>query len=212
MPRSGAGARRRLQEAALALYRDHGYDATTTAQIAAAAGVTERTFFRHFADKREVFFDGEEELRRLWLDALAELPGDVAPLPALLAAAEATVPLLESNAPVVAQRRPVITATPALRERELAKAAHLVDALADALVGRGLAPLRALLAAQAGFAAISRATAGWFQQPGSDLREQLQRAFAELAQLAGEAASQDPLGIHMGGEGPSAGRGRVDAR
>ena len=63
MPRSGEQARRRLQQAALELYRAQGYDRTTTAEIAAQAGVTERTFFRHFADKREVLFDGEAVLR-----------------------------------------------------------------------------------------------------------------------------------------------------
>lgn len=166
------------------LYRDQGYDATTTAEIAAAAGVTERTFFRHFADKREVFFDGEEDLRRLWLGALAELPADVPPLPALLVAARRTVPLLEANRPVTERRRPVIASTPALRERESAKAAHLVGVLAGALVERGLPPLQALLAAQVGFAAIARATAGWFDEPGSSLEEHLERAFSELRALS----------------------------
>ena len=173
------------------LYRDQGYDATTTAQIAAAAGVTERTFFRHFADKREVFFDGEKQLQSLWRDALATLPADVAPLPALLAAARTTVPLLEANRPVVERRRPVIAATPALRERELAKAAHLVDVLAEALVERGHPPAQAMLAAQVGFAAIARATAAWYDEevvgpagPPTSLTAHLDAAFAELGELA----------------------------
>ena len=193
MPRSGAEARQRLQDAALALYRDQGYDVTTTAQIAAAAGVTERTYFRHFADKREVFFEGEEQLRRTWLEALAALPGDVPPLAALLVAARATVPLLEANRPVVERRRPVIAVTPALRERELTKVTHLVEALAAALTERGLAPGRALLAAQVGFAAIARATAAWYAEPARPAAEEpgsltahLAAAFAELAELTGE--------------------------
>ena len=190
MPRSGAPARRRLQDAALALYREQGYADTTTAQIAAAAGVTERTFFRHFIDKREVFFDGEPQLRALWLEALADLPTDVPPIPALLAAAQRTVPLLEANRAVVQARRPVIDATPALRERETAKAAHLVEALAETLVARGVAPPRAHLAAQVGFATIARATSGWYAEPGSRLHEQLELAFAELQELAGAATSR----------------------
>lgn len=87
------------------------------------------------------------------------------------------------RASALEQRRPIIASTPALRERELAKADHLVKALADALIERGLAPLPALLAAQVGFAAIARATAGWYQQPDSQLHDQLEQAFAELEEL-----------------------------
>ena len=220
MPRSGAEARRRLQEAALELYRDQGYEATTTAQIATAAGVTERTFFRHFADKREVFFDGEKQLRSLWLEALAALPADVAPLPALLAAARTTVPLLEANRLVVERRRPVIAATPALRERELAKVAHLLDVLADALVERGQSPAQAMLAAQVGFAAIARATAAWYEEEvvgstgsSSSLAAHLEAAFIELGELASDlvvtrgtspdqSASANEVGHQWSGHSP----------
>lgn len=203
MPRSGAEARQRLQDAALALYRDQGYEATTTGQIATAAGVTERTFFRHFPDKREVFFDGEEQLRRHWLEALAALPADVPPLAALLAAARATVPLLESNRPVVERRRPVIAATPALRERELAKAHHLAEVLAEALQDRGLEPGRAQLAAQVGFAAIARATAAWYAEPArrarpGSLTAHLTAAFGELGELASELTTTQQTSRHPG--------------
>ena len=81
MPRDGAQARARLREAALELYRERGYDETTAAQIAARAGVTERTYFRHFADKREVLFDGEAELRAILVDAIATAPAGLAPAP-----------------------------------------------------------------------------------------------------------------------------------
>lgn len=72
MPRSGAEARSRLKQAALELYRENGFDKTTTAEIAARAGVTERTFFRHFPDKREVLFDGEADLREDLTKSVAE--------------------------------------------------------------------------------------------------------------------------------------------
>jgi len=58
MPRNGEEVRKRLQWAALELFRERGYEETTAAEIGAKAGVTERTFFRHFSDKREVLFDG----------------------------------------------------------------------------------------------------------------------------------------------------------
>jgi AcrR family transcriptional regulator len=74
MPRSGEKVRRRLQQAALELYGERGYDQTTAAEIAAKAGVTERTFFRHFADKREVLFDGETLLSEVLTSAVRDAP------------------------------------------------------------------------------------------------------------------------------------------
>ena len=126
MPRNGDEVRLRLQEAALELYLERGYDKTTTADIAVRAGVTERTFFRHFDDKREVFFDGEAQLRDLLTGAVAAVPGGTRPLPALRAAFHQAVPLIERNLPVTERRMPVIVATPALQERALAKSAALV--------------------------------------------------------------------------------------
>ncbi len=121
MPRDGTKARARLREAALELYRERGYDETTTAQIAARAGVTERTYFRHFADKREVLFDGEAELRTILLDAVAAAPPGLAPLSVLVQALTAAVPLLIANRPIAEQRAEVIAVTPALQERAYAK-------------------------------------------------------------------------------------------
>ena len=79
MPRSGAEARRRLREAALELYRERGFDQTTAAEIAERAGVNERTFFRHFPDKREVLFDGEADLRAALARAVTEAPAELTP-------------------------------------------------------------------------------------------------------------------------------------
>jgi AcrR family transcriptional regulator len=126
-----------LQEAALELYLERGYDKTTAGDIAARAGFTERTFFRHFADKREVFFGGEAQLRDLLTGAVAAVPAGTRPLPALRAAFHQAVPLIERNLPVTERRMPVIVATPALKERALAKSAALVAALPDALQARG---------------------------------------------------------------------------
>src|SRR3954464_15916262 len=99
VPRSGAEARRRLQQAALELYRERGFDRTTTAEIAARAGVNERTFFRHFPDKGEVLFDGEAELRAALTRAVAEAPGDLGPLDTLLHAFRQAGRVLEDNRP-----------------------------------------------------------------------------------------------------------------
>ena len=172
--------RLRLQEAALELYLERGYDKTTTGDIAARAGVTERTFFRHFADKREVFFDGEAELRDLLTSAVAAVPDGTRPLPALRAAFHQAVPLIERNLPVTERRWPVIVATPALQERALAKNASLVVALAGALRARGVAEPLAALCAQVGMDTYSAAIRRWGAARGDDLHTHLDRAFTDL--------------------------------
>jgi AcrR family transcriptional regulator len=172
--------RLRLQEAALELYLERGYDKTTTADIAALAGVTERTFFRHFADKREVFFDGEAELRELLTGAVAAVPTGTKPLPALRAAFHQAVPLIERNLPVTERRHPVIIATPALQERALAKSASLVVALTDALRARGVAQPLAALCAQVGLDTYSIAIRRWGADRTDDLHTHLDQAFTDL--------------------------------
>lgn len=180
MPRNGDEVRLRLKEAALELYLERGYDKTTTGDIAARAGVTERTFFRHFADKREVFFDGEAQLRDLLTDAVAAVPAGTKPLPTLRAAFHQTVPLIERNLPITRRRAPVIAATPALQERALAKSAALVAALTDALRARGVAEPLAALCAQVGMDTYSAAIRRWGADPAADLHTHLDRAFSDL--------------------------------
>jgi AcrR family transcriptional regulator len=177
MPRDGAPARARLCQAALELYREHGYEETTTAQIAARAGVTERTYFRHFADKREVLFGGEAELSAILVDAVAAAPAGLAPLPVLVRAFAAAVPLLVLNRPVAEQRARVIAVTPALQERAYAKTAALTDA------DRGIAPPRARLAAQVGMAAFERASRRWAGNPAVDLAASIAQAADEVLTL-----------------------------
>ena len=183
MPRDGAQARARLREAALELYRERGYEETTTAQIAARAGVTERTYFRHFADKREVLFDGEAELRAILVDAIGTAPAGLAPLPILVRAFVAAVPLFVVNRPIAEQRARVIAVTPALQERAYAKVATLTDALATALAERGVAPSTARLAAQVGMAAFECASRRWGGDPTVDLGALIAQAANEVLEL-----------------------------
>src|SRR5690606_25475598 len=131
MPRSGAAARDRLERAALELYDERGYDQTTAADIAARAGVTARTFFRHFADKREVLFHTEADLRVEMARSLAAVPADTAPTAVVLAAFRAMGPGFEANREHARERHAIINATPALQEREMAKSAALADVVAD---------------------------------------------------------------------------------
>jgi len=180
MPRSGEEVRQRLQEAALELYLEHGFDQTTTGAIAARAGVTERTFFRHFADKREVFFDGEAELRDLLTGAVAAAPPGTKPLPALRAAFQAAVPLVVRNRPVAEPRFRVIAVTPALRERSLAKREAIVGALAEALRARGVDDGIALLCAQVAMDAFTVASRRWWEDSSVGLDEHVDRTFRDL--------------------------------
>lgn len=184
MPQNRKDVRLRLQRSALELYQAQGYEQTTAAEIAARAGVTERTFFRHFADKREVLFDGEAALSTILAEAMREAPPTLGPWAALLRALRATLPLLVVNRPLSEPRRHVIASSPSLQERELAKARALTAQLADALCARGV-PIRvATLAAQLGMAAYSQAVLAWLDgEPGS-LDAHLAQAFREVHELS----------------------------
>ncbi|MFS7876159.1 MULTISPECIES: TetR family transcriptional regulator [Streptomyces] len=184
MPRSGAEARRRLQQAALELYRERGFDRTTTAEIAARAGVNERTFFRHFPDKREVLFDGEADLRATLMHEVAEAPDGLRPLEVLLHAFRKAGRILEENRAFSEPRLAIIAATPTLRERELAKAASLTEAVAEALRQRGVADRLADLAAQTGWATFHHAAGAWLDDPEQGLDAHLLRAFDDLRDLS----------------------------
>lgn len=155
--------RDRLQQAALGLFQERGYDRTTAAEIAARAGVTERTFFRHFPDKREVLFDGEAILRDALLGVISDIPDDVGPLDTLFRAFRSIQPLLENNRSFAEPRQALISGTPALQERELAKLAVLADALAAALRARDVPEVEAVLAARTGMAAFAHAVISWLE-------------------------------------------------
>jgi AcrR family transcriptional regulator len=198
MPRSGADARRRLQQAALELFRERGYEATTAAEIAARAGVTERTFFRHFPDKREALFDGEDAFRAALTDAVLAAPAGATPMDALLTAFRSVEQTIETNRPLTEPRQAVIAQTPALQERVRTKIAGLTDALSLALARRGVEPGLAMLAAQVGMAAFAYATRGWFYEPEPGLDAHLSRAFAELQGLSSAGDDAKPGG--QGGE------------
>jgi AcrR family transcriptional regulator len=180
VPRSGKVVRDRLRQAALELFIEHGFDQTTTERIAARAGVTERTYFRHFTDKREVLFDGEAQLRDELTRALAVVPAQVEPLPALRAAYHEVVPLLERNRPVLELRARIIAVTPALREREVAKVAASVALLTDALKARGVDARIAQLCAQVGVNTFAIAAQRWMHDPSAGLDAELECAFHEL--------------------------------
>jgi AcrR family transcriptional regulator len=174
----------RLRAAALKLFQQRGYEATTAADIAAEAGVTERTFFRYFPDKREVMFDGEQRVRETLLAAIEECPGGLGPLDILFRAFHAFEADLKRRRQYAALRQTLIAATPALQERELAKIAALAEALATALQAKGVAPLEAWFAAQAGMAAFTHATIAWLEGEGVNYAAVLDKARHAISSMA----------------------------
>jgi AcrR family transcriptional regulator len=162
MARWEPNARERLERAALALFAEHGYDATTVAEIADRAGLTKSTFFRHFADKREVLFGGQDMLTELFSDAVRTAPPSATTVGCLAAALEsAAAAFTPDRHDLAPQQRAVIAANSELQERELLKRARLASAMADALRVRGADDTTARLAAEMGVLAFSTAYARW---------------------------------------------------
>jgi AcrR family transcriptional regulator len=158
-------ARGRLCDAALALYSEHGFDATTVAEIAERAGVTERTFFRYFADKREVLFSGAAALEELMLGVLAATPVSDPPLDQVAAALRAAGDYFPERE-LSRRRADVIASNADLRERELIKLARLSASLAEALRSRGVKEPAASLSAETGMAVFKVAFGRWVGSRG----------------------------------------------
>lgn len=158
-------AEARFRTAAVELFGEMGYEQTTVAAIAQRAGLTARTFFRYFADKREVLFNGSAQLQALMVDALAQAPAEASAMEAIAAALiHAGAFFDDERRPFARLRNTVIAAHPDLRERELIKLATLSSALAQALRERGVAEPDASLAAEAGIAVFRVAFAQWVSE------------------------------------------------
>lgn len=162
MARWEPGTPERLQQAALELFASRGFEQTTAADIARTVGLTERTFFRHFADKREVLFRGQDVFERAFLDVVARAePAAPAMAVAVAAVLGAATTFPEDRRPFARARQSVIEANPSLRERERHKLAGLADALAAALRERGLTDPAVTLAAETGITVFRAAFAQW---------------------------------------------------
>lgn len=187
----------RLRNAALELYAEPGFDRTTAADIAARAGVTERTYFRHFPDKREVLFDGEAELAAALVDAVANAP-DLPPLPLLRHAVLSVVPRLESDRALKQRRYAIVTGTAELREREATKRERLTAAVTDALGHRGVPRPLASMAATCAVAVLTRVRHEWLTGEHPSYAALVTEAFADLGLLiassAGAGADELPPG------------------
>jgi AcrR family transcriptional regulator len=156
----------RFRAAAMELFVEVGYEQTTVAAIAERAGLTARTFFRYFADKREVLFDGTDRLQGAMVSALEQADADAPAIEAVAAALRAPADFFADDRRPYSRLRSTVIATNAeLRERELIKLARLATALADGLRRRGIGEPDASLMGEAAIAVFRVAFAQWIAEP-----------------------------------------------
>jgi AcrR family transcriptional regulator len=196
MGRWEPNARGRLAEAALKLYAEQGFERTTVTEIAEAAGLTERTFFRHYADKREVLFAGTEMALDMLTRAIAEAPASASTMEAVGAALESFGAFFQEDPERVRRRDAVVSASAELRERELVKLDAFASAMVGALRERGTPLLTASLAAEAGIAAFKVAYAHWVaaepdktgRTDEQELPQLVRKALTELQEIVADRA------------------------
>jgi AcrR family transcriptional regulator len=190
MGRWEPGATQRLVVAAVDLFAEQGYDATTVAQIAERAGVTKSTFFRHFSDKRELLVAGQETLSRLLAEGIAEAPETASPLEAVAAGLErASGAMGPANRVLGPRIEAAVAASTELQERDALKSVGLAAAMTAALVARGVPDPTAHLAAELGVLAFKRGYAEWSRADRDDGEGLAHHALAALGDLRAATAS-----------------------
>jgi AcrR family transcriptional regulator len=157
----------RLATAALELYSERGFEVTTVAEIAERAGLTERTFFRHFADKREVLFAGSSGLQDYFVSAVVDAPDSLTSFEAAVAGLNASAGFFDGRKAHSQKRQGVIEANQELQERELIKLARLASAIAEALRRRGVTDPAASLTGEMAIAVFKIAFSRWINDPGN---------------------------------------------
>jgi AcrR family transcriptional regulator len=171
-------ARGRLQKAALTLFVERGYDEVTIADITEQAGLTKRSFFNHFADKREVIFAAADEFEARIVDALAAADPELDPLAATVWAYTQGAAMIVDYPELVQAREQLVASSRELQERDLMKTASLTAKLADALVDRGVGRREALFVAQAGANIFTTAIRDWAADPEGGLERAMRNSLA----------------------------------
>lgn len=167
------------------LFSEHGYDEVTVADIAGRAGLTKRSFFNHFTDKREVVFAGADSLQEGVLAALAEADSALGPLDAAVRAFTQAAAPIEGYPELARTRRALIDSSPELQERDLMKMAGMTAAVADVLAGRGVPRRTAAFAAQAATTVFTTAVDEWAREPGDGLAASIQSALSDFRAALG---------------------------
>jgi AcrR family transcriptional regulator len=192
MVRWEPGARERLQAAALELFATRGFEQVTAAEIAQSVGLTERTFFRHFSDKREVLFYGQEQFLQAFVDGMDAAPSAASPLEVIACALHGAASFFaDERRQYSRMRQSVIDQNPALRERELHKLAGLATTVAEALRARGVGEPAATLAAESGATVFGIAFAQWISEGETrSLADIASNVLDELVNLTGSQATK----------------------
>jgi AcrR family transcriptional regulator len=178
-------AQERLQQAAFALFQERGYANVTIAEITDRAGLTKRSFFNHFADKREILFAGAQAFEADVVKHLAEADESLEPIDAAVAALTQVGLDLARFGEFALARRDIIASSLDLQERELTKMASLTVAIAEGLGGRGVLGGIATFAAKAAVAVFSAAYDDWADDPSADFADLMRRALGDLRHAIG---------------------------
>ncbi|MBF9072726.1 TetR/AcrR family transcriptional regulator [Streptacidiphilus fuscans] len=194
MARWEPDAQGRLQQAAMELFAERGYAEVTVAEIADRAGLTKRTFFNHFADKREVLFAGAKDLEQNVVAHLAEADGGLTPIEAAVHALAAAGEELAGYGEYARARQQLIASSTELQERDLIKTAALTSAIADALRLRNVPAGSAVLAAQAATSVFTAAYSDWITDTAADLHTLMRRSLDDLRVALGSSADSDGPG------------------
>jgi AcrR family transcriptional regulator len=188
-------AQGRLTQAAMDLYAERGFERTTVAEIAQRAGLTERTFFRHFTDKREVLFHGAGALKDLLVGEVERAPASMPPIEMVASAlVQAAATFFEERRDFAVRRQAIIAANVELQERELVKMATLAAELAGALRRHGVADPAASLAGEAGIAVLKIAFQRWVDDTGERTLAQLIRDSLEELRATTAGVAPAPAG------------------
>ena len=185
MVQKAVNARERFESAALALFRERGYARTTVPDIAARAGLTERTFYRYFADKPEVLFWRAGEFETAMVEAIARAPTAAATIEALLAGFEAIGEVFDTTRADIAARHALVAAHPEFTARDLLKKQELTIAVSRALRARGMNEVEAHVASETGMTVWRIALDRWtWDDAGSSFVDHVRQAFEQIRRLA----------------------------
>jgi AcrR family transcriptional regulator len=186
----------RLIKAAITLFERQGYEETTVAEIAAAADLTKRTFFRYFADKREVLFSGSQELEQRWLEAVAAAPAEADPLAAATAGFDSVAEMFIERHEFAQIRSRIIDSHPELQERELIKLQNLAGAIESGLVARGVSHNPAIFAAQTAVTVFHVGFARWVtEDDAAGFRRLLDESLEELRAVTSAYVAKDASAV-----------------
>ena len=177
MVQKAENARERFEGAAYSLFREQGYAATTVPEIAAKAGLTERTFYRYFTDKREVMFWRAGDHQIMIAKEIARAEAGLHPLAMVAHAFESVAPFIDSHRPIVELRQLLISTHGDLQERELMKLHMLASTVEQALQQRGIDRSHARVVAEIGAAIWKVALENW-------RADDMEKSFADHVQAA----------------------------